>query len=488
MEESSNNVSKNATDPTNRALDEITASFALMVYVAILLLSALGAVFPWWRKLLSTPATSVLFFMGSLLTTVSLCINSVSSHPVEYFRITSTALAVIYPIVGGVVFFQKPNSWMPVWRPDLTNQPCVQHENLTRTLAHKQPSMGLLIGSITLCLFVFEVLLWVEYFRALQRGLRGVTLAGLVREGMYLIQKIVQVVVYLALRNRIASGRYIDCASFYFKVLSFYNFVSWLNDVITLEKLMELPSETGSAVADFFGSAMKMIYKALLIDYRLLCSLLFFEHAIEIQERAAHGFETNDTTLLLPVPHSSLVSTELQHHSPVEEMTSSDRRKRNAGYLAGLGCLLIRAVYLTNYVHNNGSWMHVFDILGFLFALICGLLLLTKNDLEIQREIDRDSGGIKLMVRFQLSSLKCGARCFHEMVRMDFAIDLRLKDCNQSKQFGRQRRICRRIVDSLVAITDPGLIFRQHLIVVRGHDCGHRIFCSYLVPHGSGSN
>ena len=405
------NVSKNATDPTDRALDEITASFALMVYVAILLLSALGAVFPWWRKLLSMPATSVLFFTGILLTTVSFCTNKVDSHTVEYFRIISTALGgIIYPIVGGVVFFQKPNSWIPVARP-LANSPCMQQEeNLTRTLARKQPSMGLVVGAITFCLVAIEAFLVAGYFGAQEKsedfktGLEAVTLPGLVRASICLVQKIVQVVVYLALRNRIASGRYIDCASFYFKVLSLDNFGSWLNDVITVEKFMELPSETGSAEADVFGSAMKLIYKAPLIDYRLLCSLLFFEHAMEIQETAGNGFETSDTTPLLPVSHSSLSSTELQHHIPDEEMTSSDRYKRNAGYLAGLSCLLIRAIYLTNYVHHNGSWMHVFDILGFLFVLICGLLLLTKNDLEIQHEADRDSGGIKIMVRFPLSS------------------------------------------------------------------------------------
>ena len=406
------NVSKNATDPTDRALDEITASFALMVYVAILLLSALGAVFPWWRKLLSMPATSVLFFMGILLTTVSFCTNNVDSHTVEYFRIISTALGgIIYPIVGGVVFFQKPNSWIPVGRP-LANSPCMQQEeNLTRTLARKQPSMGLVVGAITFCLVAIEAFLVAGYFGALEKsedlktGLEAVTLPGLVRASICLVQKIVQVAVYLALRYRIASGRYIDCASFYFKVLSFYNFVSWLNDVIALDNLLVLFSETGSgSVADFFDSTMKSIYKALLIDYRLLCSLLFLEHAIEIQETAVNGSETHDAKPLLPVSHSSLSSTELQHHIPDEEMTSQDRYKRNAGYLAGLSCLLIRAIYLTNYVHNNGSWMHVFDILGFLFVLICGLLLLTKNDLELQRKADRDSGGIKVMVRFQLSS------------------------------------------------------------------------------------
>ena len=81
-------------------------------------------------------------------------------------------------------------------------------------------------------------------------------------------------------------------------------------------------------------------------------------------------------------------------------MTPSDRQKRNMGYIVGLSCLLVEVVSMVTYFPQLRirAWVHVFSILVNAFLVVCGVLLLNKNNLALQNRSDKESSGIKIMV------------------------------------------------------------------------------------------
>ena len=67
-----------------------------------------------------------------------------------------------------------------------------------------------------------------------------------------------------------------QAASWYLKILSLFNFAMWLDSMVT--------TYDGN-IKMIFGQGWSIINTAniaLLIDYRLLCCLLFAEHAMEV--------------------------------------------------------------------------------------------------------------------------------------------------------------------------------------------------------------
>ena len=71
-----------------------------------------------------------------------------------------------------------------------------------------------------------------------------------------------------------------EAASWYLKILSLFNFVMWLDSMVATSegniKLIVGPE----------GSIINTANIALLIDYRLLCCLLFAEHAMEVKKNS----------------------------------------------------------------------------------------------------------------------------------------------------------------------------------------------------------
>ena len=69
-----------------------------------------------------------------------------------------------------------------------------------------------------------------------------------------------------------------EAASWYLKIVSLFNFTMWLDSMVT---------NSDGNIKKFFGQSFSIIdtaNTALLIDYRLLCCLLFAEHALEVRD------------------------------------------------------------------------------------------------------------------------------------------------------------------------------------------------------------
>lgn len=194
----------------------------------------------------------------------------------------------------------------------------------------------------------------------------------------FLVQKVIQAIVYvLLLRYRTICPRYVESAKFYLKTLAFFNFIEWVDSQVNEDTDIKLSH------ADLFYKSwfqvLVVFYKALIIDYRLLCSLLFLEHSLE-DEMADNNDEAND--------------------APNRNTTLKKQQYRAAGFIFGLLSLsapLCTALYYVDKLHIP-PWVHVFAIIVNLTIVGCGAIFLASNDLKCDLERNQESSGVQIMV------------------------------------------------------------------------------------------
>ena len=362
--DSFHNESKlNDFNSTRFASQVITSSFSILCYVVVFVLSVLSVCFKSIRKFLASPARHIFFLVAGTLTTVAV-LNTWHGKPdvICYKHIVSASLVgVVLVLLGAVLFFEKPRSPF-----DQT------------TLGKHQPSMGLLLTIITLPLCTIGLLILIE-----EQASKGETWQLLVvNKGVFILQKVIQAAVYVWLRDFRVRESCRENARFYFEVLAFYNFIEWLDTQATLDPHFDV-EQAKNFYGKWFGFLYR-IYEALLIDYRLLCSLLFLEHSFEVE------YETGDAEM------ADGGSSQMEISS-----TSINRQNRNIGFVVGFCCLLIPLICALHYVdklHVADSTRAVATLLGSLIILASGGALLRKNrfDYDIRHT---ESKAVKIMVR-----------------------------------------------------------------------------------------
>ena len=185
--------------------------------------------------------------------------------------VPASLVGVVLVLLGAVLFFEKPRS------------PSDQD-----TLGKHQPSMGLLLTIITLPLCAIGLLMLVE--EQASKGEASVVLV--VHQTVFIVQKVIQAAVYVWLRDFRVRESCRENARFYFEVLAFFNFIDWLGTQTTLDPGFGV-EQSKKIYGKWFGF-LYSIYKALLIDYRLLCSLLFLEHSVRVQNEIVDVEMTDD--------------------------------------------------------------------------------------------------------------------------------------------------------------------------------------------------
>ncbi|XP_078365456.1 uncharacterized protein LOC144649749 isoform X2 [Oculina patagonica] len=303
------------------------------------------------------------------MVSVNIFTNSGNQEVKIYFRIaTGFLVGIVFVVVGAVLFFSKPEDGA--------------HQS---TLARQQPSMGLVVGVITIPLIIAEIFLLVaanvskkeETSETLQKFWPFV----LADKSNFLVQKAVQALIYiLVLRYRTISPRYKENAQFYFKTLAFYNFIEWVDAQVNEDSDVQL-SHTKLMYGPWF-EVFAVFYKALIIDYRLLCSLLFLEHSLE-DEGEGQAREAAE-----PMPRN---------------LTVSEQQCRTLGYILGFTSLsapICCALYFVSKLHMP-AWVHVFAIIVNLAIVGCGALFLGNNDIDSATEDGKKgSSGVNIMVCF----------------------------------------------------------------------------------------
>ena len=361
------NATERDLNRTISASQYIAASYALLFYLVVLVLSILGVCFKACAKVFSSQATFVLFLIGTLIVSVNIFTNSGNQEVKIYFRLaTGFLVGIAFVSAGAALFFSKPE--------DAPNQ---------STLARQQPSMGLVVGVITIPLIIAEIFLLVaanvskkeETSEALQTFWPCVV----ADKSTFLVQKVIQAFIYiLVLRYRTICPRYKENAQFYFKTLAFYNFVEWVDAQVNEDSDVQL-SHTKQMYGPWF-EVFAVFYKALIIDYRLLCSLLFLEHSLEDEGDG----EARGTAAPM-----------------ARNLAISEQQCRTLGYMIGFTSLsapICCALYFESKLHVP-AWVHVFAIIVNLAIVGCGALFLGNNDIEPDTE-DRKKGssGVNIMV------------------------------------------------------------------------------------------
>ena len=352
----------------------ITASFSMLFYLSVLVLSVLGACFKPFAKLFSSHAIFILFLIGLIMTAINVFTTSMEATIMQatimlYNRIVSVFLVgVVFVMFGAVLFFTKPSGSRQL------------------TLGQHQPSMGLLLTIITLPLNTTELLILFGAQASkdeMPQTPKHLWLLLMVNDAQFIVQKFIQVAVYVWLRNSRVCDSYRGNAQFYFKVLAFFNFMQWVDAQVNLDKRVHV--NRARAVYGEWFKVLYGLYQALLIDYRLLCSLLFLEHSIQVKNET-DGAQT-----------AAGGSDEITNRIV---MTSSNRQNRNIGYIVGFSCFLAPFICALYYVHKLGLSVYTRAVATFLNSaciLACGMVLLLKNQLNFDKR-GTESKGVKIMV------------------------------------------------------------------------------------------
>ena len=365
-------VSSHDRNSTITASEVIIASAAGMFYLILFMVGVLGVWVKSCARLCSSQGTFFVFFIGVLIASVNVFTISDNLEVRLYFRTSSAiVIGISYFLFGALLFFSLPREG--------------EHP---RTMGHQQPSMGCVIGMITLPLFFIEALLLTfACSKETKRSLEAQDPSGklwilvITDKSTFLLQKSIQMGMYFYLRaTTLVNDEYKDNAEFYFRLLSFFNLIEWIdaqvngdNDVLLSGPIIEK--------LDGWLAVFIVLYKALIIDYRLLCSLLFLEHSIEIA--------TDD----------HVAAENHRNEAPsISNMTPRNQLRMCGGYMMG-GLFLTAPLFCgLQYLDtlNIKGWVETFAILVNLAILIFGTCFLLSNNLEDGG--NREAPGVKTMV------------------------------------------------------------------------------------------
>jgi len=320
-------------------------------------------------RLCSSHGTFFLFFIGVLLASVNVFTISDNLEVRLYFRASSAiVIGIFYFLFGALRFFSLP-----------------PEGEYPRTMGQQQPSMGCVIGLITLPLFLIEAMLLT--FACTKETKKSLDPSGklwilvITDKLAFLLQKSLQMGMYFYLRaTTLAAAEYKDIAEFYFRLLSFYNLIEWIDAQVNGDNDVLLSGPIITMLNGWFD-AFIVLYKALITDYRLLCSLLFLEHSMEIS--------TDD----------DVAAENKRNNAPsITNMTPRNEARCGAGYTIGglsLSAPLFCALQYLDILNIRG-WVEILAIFVNVVILILGACFLLSNDLEDGG--NREAPGVKTMV------------------------------------------------------------------------------------------
>ena len=365
------NVTEHELNSTDYASQVVAGSYALLFYLVLLVLSFVGVCFKSCVKplSLSSQATSVLFLMGTMTVGVNIFTNADNLFISIVFRLAVGFLVgIAFVLVGALLFFSKSVE-------SATNPP---------TLGRQQPSMGLVVGAITIPLIIAEIFLFVAALASKKEQAsqteahQTLWILVVVDKATFLLQKSVQAFIYIyVLRYKTICSRYKENAQFYLKTLAFYNFIEWVDSQVNVDSDVQLSQP--ELIYEPWFDVFVALYKALIIDYRLLCSLLFLEHSFEDEAVGdAVGSDEPNT----------------------RNLTISEQKCGALGFIVGFMSLSAPIVCVLYYIPKlcMPAWVLIFAIIVNLAIVGCGVLFLRKNDLESDQERNMGSSGVKIMV------------------------------------------------------------------------------------------
>ena len=338
------------------------------------------------RHLVETRIGIVIFFLGALLAVIT----TLSSYTEEsvytvYLFFLLIFCGMIVLLVGSALLFENAS-------PDRSFDDYSREDHERLPVGHKHGSIGLIIWAVTAPLCMLELLF------AVCAAKHGPFEAYAPLMYVALVQKVIQAKVYqFSLRHKVAKRDMRMGCSWLLKIISIFNFAFWIDWIVTSRI-------DNDFVVHLFGngfSVVKAAYNALLIDYRLMCGLLFLEHSLELMEvhRDRHVRELivdpEANEALMQDCYNAVVNVEISH---------------SAAYGYAIGSLLMSTQLIAGlqYLGYVGEWSNIFPIIACVAVVVFGFLLLSVNgnacdcDRELSRQNWREteSKAIDIMVCF----------------------------------------------------------------------------------------
>lgn len=343
---------------TNQVLDVSFVNAVILVTLAsfVFFLACVGLIvyYKWrvCRQVVETRIGIVVFFLGVLLTVITTLSSYTELTVYAVYRLLLLiGCGIVLLVAGCAVLFENASPERPLDDYGYERLP----------VGYLHGSMGIIIWAITLPLSVLELLFAIGAAKQAPDS----TYAAVMYTA--LIQKIVQAGVYhFSLRHKVARADLRMACSWLLKIISFFNFACWIDSITTSHS-------DNDWAANLFGkgfSIVKSAYNALLIDYRLLCSLLFLEHALELTElrrnRQVEEIFDADANEALMQDSYAAVDVEISHSS-------------GYGYVLGLVLVAAQLVSGLQYLDFVGKWANLFPITANVVVIVFGLLLLYGN-------------------------------------------------------------------------------------------------------------
>lgn len=335
----------------------ILAMFTSIIFVAVCGLLMLY----YWKKigraLVETRIGIVILFLGALITTLLSLGFYVHQKVYGIYRLFLVIfVGVVYLWAGTVMLFNNPGNGSV----DEDGRPLIP-------VGHTNGSMGIVIWVIALPLCALEMFFTIGGARSKAPIYASVKF-------VCLVQKLVQSSIYhFSLRHKVPRSSMRMGCSWFLKTISLFNFALWIDSIVT--------THTDNAfVKELFGngfSIMKTAYNTLIIDYRLLCSLLFLEHALEIEgvgddSHVNHHQQIEDTLI-----HDENDAEQTQQAGMIDVQTI---HYSGYGNVIGLVCISVQSVNGLQYLKLVGTWISIFPILCNLVVIAAGLVLINGGE------------------------------------------------------------------------------------------------------------
>ena len=328
------------------------------------------------RHIIESHLGIVILFLGALLAIItSLATAQDQEHVYSVYRLLLTlVVGTLLLVVGSATLFEKVFHAGPVVDDAVVRVP----------VGSTHGSVGIIVWVVTFPLFLAEVVFIVGGLTTSDK-----LLYTLVRFA-FLVQKLVQAGVYnFILRHKSPKEDLRMACSWYLKVISLLNFACWVDSIAVAESdSLFLTSNFGN-----WFSVVKTAYNALVTDYRLLCCLLFLEHALEMKHVTTRHDE-NNVSPTEPWERSLPQSPDL---------TIETRHATGIGYVIGLVCIGLQVLNGMHYLGLVGAWSNLFPIVAEIIVILFGFMLLYGNSSSPETEggwRETESKAIDVMVGF----------------------------------------------------------------------------------------
>lgn len=306
------------------------------------------------------PNHLILLFFGILSATITpLSVARTNNAVYSCYLVGIMAMiGIVLYVVGCNIFFEVSDTENP--------------------LCHKHPDVSLVLWVVAIPLVLLELF---ETISALKSSKVDFYFVGVRAVG--LVQKLLQASFYhFNLRLKVARPDKKKGAGWFLVTMSLFNYAMWLDSIVTA-------NDGTKYIVLIFGKGFSIVTTAcvaLLIDYRLLCCLLFAEHALDIQTEAKESDATQqqpqvesnvgeDVKSLSSICSSSSIGNDGSTNSFVARATQLS----GFGYLFGFTCVSLQLICGLQYAGLIDHWANVFPIFADVSVMFFGVWFIRSS-------------------------------------------------------------------------------------------------------------